>query len=251
MTAAAARWKYWLVPGATFLAAVWLLAVYAPRQLEPLAGPPARVVIEGELRHLVDRELIEAVRPHLGARFFELDVTAMHLALTQQPWVQSAAVRKHWPNAVVLHVRERVPAARWQDAALVSAEGEVFTPPAPDGSVLGLPLLRGPDPLAAPLLLETLARWQTALAPVTARIDELSMDARGAWSLRLANGPSLQLGRDEPDARLARYAQVVVPALGPRLGDVLRVDLRYPNGFAVAWRAPAPAVEERKDGEKA
>ena len=251
MNKPAPRWKYWLVPGATLLIAAWLLAVYAPRRLEPLAGPPSHIVVEGELRHVADRELIAAVRPQLGARFFELDVGAMHAALTALPWVESAAVRKRWPNAVVLHVRERVPAARWQDDALVSARGEVFTPPAYDGSVLGLPLLRGPDPLAAPMLLEALSRWQTALAPLTARIDELAMDARGAWSLKLASGPSLQLGREQPDARLARYTQVVVPALGARLAEALRIDLRYSNGFAVAWRAPAPATEEGKDGEKA
>lgn len=242
------RWKYWIVPAATLLAATWLLVVYAPRQLEPLAGPPARIVLEGELRHLSDRELIGAVRPLLGARFFELDVGAMHAALAQLPWVQAAVVRKRWPNAIVLQVRERVPAARWHDAALVSADADVFTPPALDGSVLGLPRLIGPDPLAAPLLLEALARWQTALTPVTARIDQVSMDARGAWSLQLASGPVLQLGRDQADARLARYVQVVVPALGARLADAQHVDLRYSNGFAVAWREPA--TEEGKDGEK-
>ncbi|MGH8528384.1 MAG: cell division protein FtsQ/DivIB [Nevskiales bacterium] len=252
MSAGISRLKYLPVPLLTVVAVVWLLTVYAPQRLGPLSGPVHRLVIEGELHHLNDPELIRAVRPYLGARFFELDVSAIQAAVSKLPWVQSVAVRKHWPNAVALHLYERVPAARWHEAALVTAQGEVFTPLALDGSVLGLPRLRGPDPLAAPVLLQALARWQTALTPVTARIDELSLDARGAWSVQLASGPTLQLGRDDMDPRLRRYAQVVVPALGARLAEVTRVDLRYSNGFAVAWRPQLPATkQEEQHGEKA
>ncbi len=252
MSAALGGLKYLPIPLLTVAAAAWLLTVYAPQQLGPLSGPVRRLVIEGELHHLNDPELIRTVRPYLGARFFDLDVSAMHTALSSLPWVQSVAVRKQWPNAVALHLYERVPVARWHETALVTAGGEVFTPAALDGSVLGLPLLRGPDPLAAPALLEALARWQTTLTPVTARIDDLTMDARGAWSMRLADGSVLQLGRDDMDARLMRYAQVVVPALGTRLTEVTRVDLRYSNGFAVAWRPKLPATkQEEQHAEKA
>lgn len=252
MNAVLARLKYLAVPALTVAAAAWLITVYAPEQLGSLSGPVRRVVIEGELHHLNDRELIQAMRPYLGARFFDLDVSAMHVALSSLPWVQSVAVRKQWPNAVALHLRERVPAARWHETALVTAEGEVFMPPALDGSVLGLPLLRGPDSQAAPALLAALARWQNTLTLVTARIDELTVDARGAWSMHLADGSVLQLGRDEMDTRLLRYAQVVVPALGARLAEVTRVDLRYSNGFAVAWRPTPPATkQEEQHGKKA
>ncbi len=252
MTGWARQLKYWLIPVAVFGIALWLLATQLPQQPWPLSGPVHKLVIEGELRHLNDPQVIRAVSPYLGARFFELDVMAMHAAVSGLPWVQSAVVRKRWPNAVVLHLRERVPAARWHEQDLVTVQGQVFTPASLDGSVLGLPRLRGPDPLAAPLLLEALTRWQSVLLPVTARIDELVMDARGAWSLQLANGPALQLGRDAMDTRLQRYVRVVVPVLGARLAEVRRVDLRYTNGFAVGWRPPArPTAEEANDGEKA
>ena len=73
------------------------------------------------------------------------------------------------------------------------------------------------------------------------------MSPRGGWQLKPA-GPdgalTLELGREEPDARLARF----VAAYGRTVGALARagtrveyVDLRYRNGFA----ARVPAFREK------
>jgi cell division protein FtsQ len=84
------------------------------------------------------------------------------------------------------------------------------------------------------------------LAPLGLGVAELAVSPRGAWRVR-AEGPqgplSLELGRDDPSGRLARF----VAAYGRTIGALARqgtrvdhVDLRYRNGFA----ARVPGLRE-------
>jgi hypothetical protein len=63
-------------------------------------------------------------------------------------------------------------------------------------------------------------------------------------------GPGVRLGRAQRDGRLDRFARVVVPALDERLARAEYVDMRYTNGFAVAWRDAAAigATGDRSNG---
>ena len=128
---------------------------------------------------------------------------------------------------------EHKPLARWNDSALVSTRGEVFVARADDG----LPLFEGPDGTAADMLARYEA-WGSDLSPLGLKIREIRMTPRGGWRLKTVGneGPlTLELGRDEPEERLARF----VAAHGRTLGALARagtrvdaVDLRYRNGFA-------------------
>jgi cell division protein FtsQ len=61
------------------------------------------------------------------------------------------------------------------------------------------------------------------------------MDERGAWTVELAGGQRVRLGRRDVDARLDRFFSAVLPALGAQLDRIRYFDLRYTNGFAVSW----------------
>ena len=49
----------------------------------------------------------------------------------------------------------------------------------------------------------------------------------------------------ETTARLVRLREVVLPTLGARIGQVDRIDLRYTNGFAIAWAGPSAEAGSR------
>jgi cell division protein FtsQ len=80
--------------------------------------------------------------------------------------------------------------------------------------------------------------WSARLEPLMLSIRKLRLSPRGGWQI-LAAGPQgslvVELGRDEPDARLARFVAAQPRTLGTlaRAGTrVDYVDLRYRNGFA-------------------
>jgi len=109
----------------------------------------------------------------------------------------------------------------------------VFAVPDAD-AIQGLPWLQGPDDRVEQVL-RNWSQFDAMLDSAELEIDQLTLDQRGAWSMRLNKGTRVQLGRDQPAERLQRLMSswgtlLIEHALPPVL-----VDLRYSNGFAVHW----------------
>ena len=186
---------------------------------------------------------LEAViRDDLYGTFFTIDLDRARAVLRQVPWVRDVSLRRQWPHRLVLTVDEHEPLARWNDSALVSTRGEVFAARA-DGD---LPLFEGPEGTATELLARYRA-WDSDLKPLGLSIREIRMTPRGGWRLKTAGSAgslTMELGRDEPGERLARFVAAHARTLGAlaRAGTrVDTVDLRYRNGFA----ARIPAFREK------
>jgi cell division protein FtsQ len=64
--------------------------------------------------------------------------------------------------------------------------------------------------------------------PVDVRLSD-----RRAWQLKLDDGYVLELGRQDMAARLARFVSAYGQTIVRLPAGTYRVDLRYPNGFAV------------------
>jgi cell division protein FtsQ len=178
--------------------------------------------------------------------FFTVDLEYVRNSLEKLPWVREARVERRWPSTLVVSLVEHVPLARWNDHALVNADGEVFVAAVSDK----LPRLSGPEDSSAEVM-ATFRRHQATLAPLGMKIAELRLSPRRAWWMRLDNGMQLALGRVQTDARLARFTALypsmiatqtapsvatnpAEPSAAPAAPVVpLTVDLRYPDGFAV------------------
>ncbi|MDZ7786853.1 MAG: cell division protein FtsQ/DivIB [Halofilum sp. (in: g-proteobacteria)] len=195
---------------------------------------PIEVVrIDGPVRH-TDRERMKSIMArHAEAGFAAMDLTALRRELVDLPWVREASLRRVWPDTLRVEVREHEPVAVWNDDALVSDEGVVFRPA--EFSADDLARLEGPKGQGGEML-ERLRAFEQRLAPLGLKIAGLEQDARRAWRLTLGNGIVLRLGRDRVAERLARFRAVWSGVLKPRAERIAAVDLRYTNGFAVAWR---------------
>jgi cell division protein FtsQ len=155
--------------------------------------------------------------------------------------VRHAAVRRHWPGRLEVALEEHVPLARWGERALVNTHGEVFAG-AYDGA---LPSFSGPAGTAKEIAIQY-EYFRRALAEIGLAPDGLHVSPRRAWQVKLENGPTLELGREQIEARLARFVNAYgrsVAKLGRRIEYV---DLRYSNGFAV--RVPELARETAPAG---
>jgi cell division protein FtsQ len=175
----------------------------------------------------------------VGRSFFATDLSDVKAKLEQRPWVESAAVRRVWPDRFAIEIREKKPLAYWSDGRLVSRSGEVFAPDNPE--VAGkLPVLSGPDERVmdvirmAQSMSDTLTRNGVGFAG-------LSLEQRGAWTLTLANGIEVVLGKDQVEKRFERFVTVYQERLVSRANEVKRVDARYSNGVAVKWKPDAQA----------
>jgi cell division protein FtsQ len=191
------------------------------------------VVVTTPLARASGAHLEAVIRGELRGTFFTMDLDAARAALSRVPWVRAVALRRQWPRRLEIEVDEHQPLARWNDGALVSTRGDVFT-----ANWAGeLPEFSGPDDQSR-LMVERYREWGALLEPLALRVSGLRLSARGGWQLKARDGNgelTLDVGRDDVTGRLARFVAVYARTVGvlARTGKpVDRVDLRYRNGFA-------------------
>lgn len=177
---------------------------------------------------------VEAViREELRGTFFTIKLERARAAIAAVPWVRGVALRRHWPPRLEVAIEEHVPLARFGDGVLVNTFGETFS-----AAYQGvLPRFLGPENAAADMT-QRYREWTRTLEPLRLEVTDVVMSARGGWRLRAqgSDGPLvIELGRDEPSARLSRFALAHARTLGAlaRQGTrIEHVDLRHRNGFA-------------------
>ncbi len=206
------------------------------------------VVIRGSLEHVNTGHLEGVIRDELAGTFFTMDLDRARASFSRVPWVKSVALRRQWPQRLEVTVEEYVPFARWNEAGLIDARGEVFSAEY-DGE---LPQFEGPDGRGSEVA-GRYREWGEALAPLALTLESIRLSQRGSWRLvaKGRNGAlAIELGRDEPAARLARFVAAYERTIGvlTRAGTrIEHVDLRYRNGFA----ARVPGFKERAPKRKA
>jgi len=219
-------------------AGVVLLAALVPwgtgQVLSAMDRQVMAIDISGDLVGESQVALERSAGQWIGRSFFATDLSDVKEKLERRPWVESAAVKRVWPDRLAIEVREKKPLAYWSDGRLVSRSGEVFNPPNPE--VAGkLPMLSGPDER----VMEVIRMAQTmsgTLAEYDLGFAGLSLEQRGAWTLTLSNGIEVVLGRDQVNERFDRFVTVYQERLVSRASEVKRVDARYSNGVAVKWK---------------
>ena len=196
------------------------------------------VHLGGGATHVTRPQVEEIVKQEVKGTFFTLNLPQLRAAFEKLPWVREVSLRRRWPARLDVSVVEHVPLARWGNSALVNTHGEVFHA-AYDGK---LPTFNGPQGTSKEIAIqyEFFRRQLAAIGtePVMVQVTE-----RRAWQVRLRNGPTLELGREDIETRLARYLQVHERTVGALQRRVDYVDLRYANGFA----ARIPELKDAPD----
>ncbi|HEX7029741.1 MAG TPA: FtsQ-type POTRA domain-containing protein [Gammaproteobacteria bacterium] len=202
--------------------------------------------ITGELEQVSAAEVREVLQPYIASGFAGIDMHAAQESLEALPWVARARVRREWPGALIVEVREERPVATWFGTALMNRHGEVFVDGAAGFS--GLPDVGGPAG-TQDAMLERLRELAEATRADGLELRRLLRTERRAERFWLGNGVEVRLGRRDVDERLRRFLNAAWPALRARIEHVAYVDMRYTNGFAVGWKnTGGPGVAGREKG---
>jgi cell division protein FtsQ len=224
-------WRRWLVTTAAVVGICGALCGVVIA-LDP---PIERVSAAGRFQRVSPVDVERAVRQQVRhAGLISVDLDAVRAAIKTLPWVDTVSVQREWPRGLHVIVVEQVAAARWGESGLLNTRGELF---AYDARHVPLELaqLSGPEGTE-----HTVARRylesQSRLAETGMRISALRLDERGAWEIDLTNGVTVRLGRRQVDERFDRFVTTAVKLVAQRADDIVYVDMRYTNGFAVGWR---------------
>lgn len=230
----------WLVAAALVAAVVIAAAVSRPDWGGFVSAKVGVVRLVGDYRHL-DRFRVERIFDRLyELRLFAVDLHAVERAFEDIPWVRHATVRRIWPATLQVELEEYEAVAHWGRDALLSADGEIFTPPL--SKRRELPLFEA-QPGRERAVLAFYRNLAPELEAAGARIAALREDGRRSWSVQLAGGPHLTLGRAHSEAllheRVRRYAAAQRAGFAGFTADAC-VDLRYADGFALRKRGERP-----------
>jgi cell division protein FtsQ len=209
------------------IAAVLVAAVILLRASQLPGFALQEVRIGSELTHVSRDEIEDVVRRDIRGSFFTVDLARVRAAFERLPWVRAVAVRRQWPAGLDVALEEHQPFARWGAQALVNTHGEVFHA-VYDGP---LPLFAGPEGSAREIAIQY-RYFRRSLAAVGETPVEVRVSARRAWQLRLESGLTLALGREDIEARLARFVATQPRAYAVLGRRVDYIDLRYANGYA-------------------
>jgi cell division protein FtsQ len=191
-----------------------------------------------ELRRVSPYTVRGTALPRIKGNFFTADLDAVRQAFEAVPWVRKAAVRREWPNQLIVTIEEHEPLGTWgEDGKLLSVKGDVFTANLDEAEEDGeLPEFSGPEGSEK----EVVARFrelQDWFAPAKLAPESVQLSGRYAWTVKLDNGMKVELGREQTKTTLKERVDRLVgiyPQLAARLQDgIENVDLRYPNGLAL------------------
>ncbi len=192
------------------------------------------VAVKGDLKILDKTQLQPVIEPFTKTNLYLLDAKALETALENNPWVHSASMTRIWPDRLIVKIYEQNPVAFWGNDAMLAENGEII-PAVLTDKQQKLPTLYSPRDKGRNMATGFLKirKWMEGF-PL--KMVEFQEDARGSWQIKLENGMTLKIGRDQQEKRLRRFMVGYKQSLVEVIDKIKAVDLRYTNGFAVQWK---------------
>ncbi len=200
-----------------------------------LDRPVRKIDAVGVFRRVSLLDVERVVRGKLRGGFVRANIGALQAAVEGLPWVDHARIQRRWPDALLIQITEQEAVARWGEAGLVNARGELFV--RDERHIpMELPRLEGPDGTEHRVA-DLFFQVRTQLEAVSLPIGGVRLDERGAWEVELANGVTIRLGRREVQERMDRFLKTGAGLVSSRSAEISYIDMRYSNGFSVGWRS--------------
>lgn len=215
----------------------------APDVIASIAGFRIEsIAVTGQME-LTTEEIIDAVGLDATHSLVFLDAAVARDQLLALPLVESATVRKFYPDRVEIAITERKPYAVWQHEgsfSVISADGTAIDS-ARDGRFSHLPLVVGEGADVA----------SVEFLPVLAKFPEVAKKTYGAvrigdrrWNLRLNNGFDVKLPDEEVEVALAKLDRMIREG-NIMSRDLVSIDLRDSSRTLV--RLSADAAKTARD----
>jgi cell division protein FtsQ len=172
------------------------------------------------------------------------DAEAARGRVADLPWIETASVRKIYPDTIEVVVTERTPFALWQHGnqiSVIEASGNVIAPFS-NGRHARLPLVIGLG--AKEQAAEFIDQVKTH-PELAARVKGYIRVAERRWDLRLENGVTIKLPESNEDAAINELLAMEAEN-GLLARDIETVDLRFTDRVVVQL---SPAAAERRAAE--
>jgi len=232
------------------LSSVAVVGFYGSQQIDEfLSKPFEQVMINGEFNHTKEQELRRIIISSASQSFVKEHLEKIRSSLVELPWVDNATLTRRWPDQLEVSIVEQKAIARWGDKGFVNFRGELIKTAKLD-KVQHLPQLYGTESDAATIMQEY-KKLTSLLSNSQLAITSLNKDSLGVWQMQLSNDWTIILGRYGLEEKIQTVNQVLRKEILLVDDAVDTIDMRYENGFAIAWRQSTPIVLENDNENQA
>jgi len=206
---------------------------YISGLLETLGLGLNEVTVTGQHRTL-DRDIYDRLQLGGHRSVWLVDTEAARARVETLPWVQSASLKRVFPDRLHVDIQERRPRAVWSDgsrSALIDASGRILGAPT-DGVWPSLPVVFG---AGAPHHADAIIRATSRLAALRGKVTVFEWSANRRWTLHLKSGQKILLPAHGQSLALV---QMTKGRPGRRLIDTKfeTLDLRIASQAAITLR---------------
>ncbi|MDT8397179.1 MAG: cell division protein FtsQ/DivIB [Pseudomonadales bacterium] len=189
------------------------------------------VRIEGNLNFVSAQEVKAVVFRFMNQNLLALDLAQIKIDLEKNAWIDSADIRREWPDTMIIDVVEEKPIARWGMEEILSRKGRLIRAESVSG-LYELPLLTGPDKTEQEVM-QQYQKFSQLLYPLGLRVNSLDLNSRGAWQIVLDNGVVIKMGKNKVMDKMRRLVAFMNSSFSDKVKNAEYIDLRYANGISV------------------
>lgn len=202
---------------------------------DPNCFPVKNIKISGDLTYVKQSHLQQIILPFITKGFFRLDSQGLKEQILHVPWVSNVSIKRFWPDTLAVNFFTKKPIAFIGEHGLLDEQGNIFFPDNIDSVKLDLPIFVSPVGQQK-YLLQTYIRMSPILSQLNLKIKLLRLVDQQYWYLKLNNGLSVYLSRNQPYIQLERLVNVYSDVIASKISMIDYVDLRYAHGMAVKFK---------------
>ena len=199
-------------------------------------APPAQIEVSTQdLSTIQYRSLQQTMSQQKVSSFFTTDLQSLRDIVMRLAWVDQVSVTRDWQRGIVITVLPKQAVANFGTERLVDAKGEVFIPA--DSSDLRqqqFATLQGSID-QAPVIMQQMQQINEWYLPLGIQVEDIILTPRMTWLVRFDNGLRVIVDNENTAQKLLNLSQLLAAQLNDRRSEMQSIDLRYKNGFTIAW----------------
>ena len=203
--------------------------------------PIQEIKVTGEFDQLLSQDIQPIISDGVNGNFFTVNVSDIYQQLIALPWIEKVWIHRIWPDTIKVNFQEQKPFAILKGKGLLNQNGEVFTQ---DVSSFDNTLPK--FVVAKNYIAESIKQFEKNSKILEENDLEARVfyyDERKSQKIKLSNGIELILGRVDVEQRLKKFVKAYRMQLQNETQNILKIDLRYTNGLAIAWRQASAKLQ--------
>ncbi|AGP49678.1 cell division protein FtsQ [Psychrobacter sp. G] len=214
-------------------------------------APPAAIHVDHQGLTVAEyRALQHVMNQQSVSSFFTSDLQALRDITTGLAWVDQVSISRDWQKGIVVTVLPKQAVANFGTERLVDATGNVFVPAdSRDLTQENFATLQG-NMTQAPVIMQQMQQVNDWYARLGLQVEDIILSPRMTWLIRFDNGLRIIVDNENTAQKLLNLSQLLGNQLKNRRDEIQSVDLRYKNGFTIAWNIAVPKDNDTPVNEK-